>query len=204
VDDGTDATAAPQVAPTAQIESGALVGSRTTVWDFAHVRAGARVGSDCTVGRGVFIDTDVVVGDRCKIQNHALLYRPARLEMGVFIGPGVVLTNDRRPRAITAGGRAKTAADWDATGVTIGEGAALGANATVVAGVTIGPWALVGAGAVVSHDVLPFALVLGTPARRVGWVGRGGCRLVAAGTSRWRDPETGEEFREADGRIVPS
>lgn len=186
------------VAPSAVVEAGATVGDGTVVWDLAQVRAGAAVGRGCVIGRNVFVDAGVVVGDNCKIQNNALLYAPARLGRGVFIGPAVVLTNDRHPRAVDPGGALKAATDWEAAPVEVEDGAALGAGAIVVAGVRIGAWALVAAGAVVARDVPAFALVGGSPARRIGWVGRTGEKLVGDG-DRLRCPTTGEEFIEHDG-----
>jgi acetyltransferase-like isoleucine patch superfamily enzyme len=187
------------VAPGAVIEPGASVGAGTAVWDLAVVRRDARVGADCIIGRGAFIDAGVMVGDRCKIQNNALIYAPAVLADGVFVGPAVVITNDRRPRAIRPDGGRKAAVDWQADGVTIGHGASIGAGAVVVAGVTVGPWALVGAGATVVSDVAAHALVVGSPARRVGWVDRWGERLTQGPDGLWRGPGSDESFVERQG-----
>lgn len=189
-----------RVAPTALVEAGAIVGDSTIIWDLAQIRAGATVGSSCIIGRNVFVDAGVVVGDNCKIQNNALIYAPARLGRGVFIGPAVVLTNDRRPRAVDPDGALKTATDWESNPVEVDDGATLGAGSIVVAGVRIGAWALVAAGAVVSQDVPAFALVAGTPARRIGWVGRTGERLLDEG-DHLRCPATGQEFIE-DGGVL--
>jgi acetyltransferase-like isoleucine patch superfamily enzyme len=153
------------------------------------------------VGRGAFIDAGVVVGDRCKIQNDALVYSPARLADGVFIGPAAVLTNDPFPRAITPAGALKVASDWDAVGVVVEHGASVGARAVVLGGVTIGRWALVAAGAVVTRDVAPFALVAGVPARRIAWVGAAGVPLEPNGKG-WRCPQTGEHFVEREGTLT--
>lgn len=191
------------LASTAQVEAGASIGAGTRVWELAQIRAGAVVGSDCVVGRGAFIDTDVVIGDRCKVQNNALVYAPARLADGVFIGPATVLTNDRFPRAVTAEGELKSAADWDPIGVHVGTGASVGAGATVIGGVVIGEWALVAAGSVVTRDVEPHALVAGSPARRVGWVGRAGVPLEDH-DGVLRCPATGESFHDIDGSLEPT
>jgi acetyltransferase-like isoleucine patch superfamily enzyme len=178
------------------VEDGAELGQGTVVWHQAHIRSGARVGAECTIGRNAFVDAGVVVGDNCKVQNNALLYHPARLGDGVFIGPAAVLTNDRVPRAVNPDGSKQTADDWDAAGVEVGDGAAIGAGAVVVSGVRIGRWALVAAGAVVAAEVPAFALVAGVPARRLAWVGRTGARLAELGAGRWRCPDTGTEFQE--------
>jgi UDP-2-acetamido-3-amino-2,3-dideoxy-glucuronate N-acetyltransferase len=113
-----------------------------------------------------------------------------------------VLTNDEYPRAVTPDGRLKSGADWTAVGVTIGDGAAIGAGAVCVAPVTVGRWALVAAGAVVTKDVPDFGLVVGVPARRIGWVGRAGRPLTAKGDGVWVCPETGAEHAETDGRLT--
>ncbi len=131
------------VAPSADVEPGAQVGDGTRIWPLAQVRAGARVGRDCVLGRGAYVGPGAVVGDRSKLRNHALVYEPAVLEDGVFVGPAVVLTNDSYPRAVTPEGRLQDADDWTAVGVTVREGASIGARAVCVAPVTIGRWSLV-------------------------------------------------------------
>jgi UDP-2-acetamido-3-amino-2,3-dideoxy-glucuronate N-acetyltransferase len=193
-----------RIHPTAEVEAGAEVGAGTSVWQLAHVRAGARVGAECVIGRGAYVGPGVRIGDRVKIQNHALVYEPARVGDGVFIGPAVVLTNDLHPRAVTADGALKTAADWDSVGVVLADGCSLGARSVLLPGVTVGRWAMVAAGAVVTRDVRPYELVGGVPARHLGWVGRAGRRLAAAGPDRWRCPVTGEVYtRAGDGIAGP-
>lgn len=201
---GTAVGDQPFIAATATVEDGAVVGEGTAVWDLTTIRAGARIGRRCVVGRNAFVDTGVVVGDNCKIQNNALLFAPAVLGDGVFVGPAAVLTNDRNPRAVNPDGSPKSAHDWEAAGVTVEDGASLGAGAVVVAGTRIGSWALVAAGAVVATDVPPHALVAGVPARRIGWVGRDGNRLVRDGADGWTCTGTGDRFTEVDGLLRPS
>lgn len=193
-----------RVQPTAQVHDSAAIGDGTSVWELAQVRENARLGTDCVIGRGAYIGTGVQIGDKVKIQNHALVYEPARLADGVFIGPAVVLTNDHNPRAVTPDGELKRASDWEAVGVDIAEGASIGARAVCVAPIRIGRWAMVAAGAVVTKDVPDHALVVGVPARQAGWVGRSGARLEAdpAEPGAWVCPQTGERYREADGALA--
>lgn len=186
----------------ADIAADAVLGPGTAVWHLAQIRERAVLGRNCVVGRGAYVGPGVRIGDNCKLQNGALVYEPAELGDGVFVGPAVVFTNDRYPRAITASGELKGAADWQPVGVTVRTGASIGARAVCVAPITIGAWALVAAGAVVIHDVPDFALVAGNPARQIGWVGRAGAPLTALGRGDWRCPETGETYRERDGVLA--
>jgi acetyltransferase-like isoleucine patch superfamily enzyme len=185
------------VAPQADVSPDATIGDGSKIWHLAQVREGAVLGTDCIVGRGAYIGTGVRMGDNCKVQNYALVYEPAVLGDGVFIGPAVVLTNDTYPRAITPDGELKSAHDWTPVGVTIHDGASIGARAVCVAPVTIGRWATVAAGAVVTKDVPDFALVAGVPARRIRWVGKAGVPLERDGDD-WVCPTTGERYREED------
>lgn len=186
----------------ADISAEASVGERTKVWHLSQIREHAVVGEDCIIGRGVYIGTGVHVGARSKIQNYALVYEPAVLGDGVFIGPAVVLTNDQYPRAVSPDGTLKSADDWTLVGVTVGEGASVGARAVCVAPVTIGRWSLVAAGAVVIRDVPDFALVVGSPARRIGWVGRAGVPLERRDGNRWVCPSTGAEYEEQSDDVL--
>ena len=194
---------APAIHATADVSERAELGPGTTVWHLAQIREDARLGSECIVGRGAYVGPGVVIGDQVKLQNYALVYEPARLEDQVFIGPAVILTNDVFPRATDVSGKLKRPADWEALGVVIRQGASVGARAVVLPGVVIGRWALVAAGAVVTRDVPDFGLVAGSPARRIGWVGRAGAKLAADGAGQWRCPQTGEQYREADGALTP-
>lgn len=191
-----------RVVASADVHPSASIGSGSSVWHLAQVREDAVLGAGCIVGRGAYIGSGVVMGDHCKVQNYALVYEPARLGAGVFIGPAVVLTNDTYPRSVSPTGELKSADDWDAVGVTIGDGASVGARAVCVAPVRIGRWAMVAAGAVVSRDVPDHALVVGTPARQVGWVGRAGRRLEEGPAGLWTCPETSERYRVTPDGLV--
>jgi UDP-2-acetamido-3-amino-2,3-dideoxy-glucuronate N-acetyltransferase len=188
------------VASDADVSADAVVGDGTKIWNLAQVREHARLGRSCIVGRGAYIGAGVTIGDNCKIQNLALVYEPAEVGDGVFIGPAVVFTNDQYPRAVSPEGDLKSASDWTPVGVTVREGASIGARAVCVAPVVIGRWATVAAGAVVTKDVPDHALVVGVPARRIGWVGRAGLPLREEG-GEWICPSTGERYREANGAL---
>jgi UDP-2-acetamido-3-amino-2,3-dideoxy-glucuronate N-acetyltransferase len=189
------------IASSADVAPDARLGAGTKVWHLAQVGEGARLGRSCVVGRGAYVGPRVQVGDHVKIQNYALVYAPAEIGRGAFVGPAVVLTNDQHPRAIDPDGRPKGGADWTPVGVVVGEGASLGARAVCVAPVRVGRWAMVGAGAVVVRDVPDHALVVGVPARRVGWVGRAGVPLVSGGNGTWRCPRTGERYRDEGDKL---
>jgi UDP-2-acetamido-3-amino-2,3-dideoxy-glucuronate N-acetyltransferase len=169
-----------RVHPTADIEDGVSIGPGTSIWHRTHVRTGARIGADCVIGGTAFIDADVTVGDRVKIQNGALVYHGVTVDDGVFIGPGSILTNDRFPRATAPDGTLAEADDWQVSPIHLHTGCSIGAGAIVVAGNDVGPYALVGAGAVVTRTVPSYALVVGNPAQRIGWVCACGQRLVDA------------------------
>ncbi|MBM7830031.1 acetyltransferase-like isoleucine patch superfamily enzyme [Agromyces cerinus] len=183
------------IADSADVSAEAVIGDGSKIWHLAQVRENASLGANCIIGRGAYIGSGVVLGDNCKVQNYALVYEPATLGRGVFIGPAVVLTNDTYPRAIAPDGSLKSAHDWTPVGVTIHDGASIGARAVCVAPVTIGRWATVAAGAVVTKDVPDFALVAGVPARRIRWVGKAGVPLVEQG-DLWVCPETGDRYIE--------
>jgi len=190
-----------RVAQTADVSPDAIIGEGSAIWHLAQVREQAVLGDNCIVGRGAYIGSGVTLGDGCKVQNYALVYEPAALEAGVFIGPSVVLTNDHFPRAINMDGSPKSAHDWTPVGVTIRMGASIGARAVCVAPVTIGRWATVAAGAVVTKDVPDYALMVGVPARRIGWVGEAGVPLTRGEDGAWTCPTTGIRYRQ-DGETL--
>lgn len=191
-----------RVMDSADVDPRARIGDGSTVWHLAQVREDADVGVNCVIGRGAYVDAGVHIGADTKLQNYALVYAPATLGDGVFIGPAVVLTNDVYPRSVAPDGTLKRGDDWESSGVVVGDGAAIGARAVVVAGVTIGRWALVGAGAVVTRDVPDHALVVGVPARRVGWVGRDGRTLTPHPGGRWASQHDSTVYSEVNGQLV--
>lgn len=162
----------------AVIDPGVHIGTRTRIWEQVRIREGAALGEDCVVGRGAYIDTGVLIGDRVKIQNNALIYHGVSIASSVFVGPAVVLTNDRTPRSVTGDGSIASAQDWTLTLTHLDEGSSIGAGAVVVAGSNVGRYAMVGAGSVVTRPVPDYALVVGNPARQIGWVCRCGNRLA--------------------------
>lgn len=172
-----------QIHSTAEVSPLAMIGAGTRIWHQAQVRERARIGALCIIGKGVYIDFDVVIGNQVKIQNGACIYHGATIEDGVFIGPHACLTNDRLPRAITPDGQLKRETDWQAGKTLVQYGASIGAGAILLPGITVGRFALIGAGAVVTHDVPNHGLVIGNPARLIGFVCACGERLAQADTS---------------------
>ena len=187
---------AVKILPSADVDGSATIGDGSSIWHLAQIRDQVEIGEKCIIGRGAYIGSGVVMGNNCKIQNYALVYEPARLGNGVFIGPAAVLTNDQFPRAVNPDLTLKSGSDWEAVGVNIDDGASIGARAVCIAPVRIGKWALVAAGAVVTKDVPDFALVAGVPAKRIRWVGKAGKPLVAIGDNRFECPVTGAKFKE--------
>lgn len=178
------------------------IGEGVVIWAGTQIRENAVIGDRTSIGQYCYVGPGVHIGQDCKIQNQALIYEPAVLGDGVFIGPRVVITNDLNPRAINPDGSQKSASDWHAQAATIENGASLGAGVICVGPIVIGQWSMVAAGSVVVKDVPAHALVAGIPARQIGWVGTAGVRLIVDG-ERFRCPSTGKYFEvTAQGLLV--
>jgi UDP-2-acetamido-3-amino-2,3-dideoxy-glucuronate N-acetyltransferase len=186
--------------PTAIVDEGARIGAGTRIWHWVHVCGGARIGRGCSLGQGVFVGNDVTMGDNCRIQNNVSVYDAVHLEDDVFCGPSMVFTNVYNPRAAV-----NRKAEYRPT--VVRRGVTLGANCTIVCGVEIGEHAFIGAGAVVNRDVPAYALMLGVPARRQGWMCRCGARLPAPGLAAALPaapicPDCGVRYRVEAGRCT--
>lgn len=158
------------VHPSAIVDEGAQIGEDSRVWHFVHVCGGAKIGKDVSLGQNVFVGNKVTIGDKCKIQNNVSVYDNVTLEEGVFCGPSMVFTNVYNPRSLI-----ERKNEYRET--LVKKGATLGANCTIVCGSTVGEYAFVGAGAVINKDVKPYALMVGVPARQIGWMSEFGEQL---------------------------
>lgn len=180
-----------RVHPTAEVSDQATIGDGASIWHQAQVRERANVGEGCIIGKGVYIGADVSLGRNCKVQNYSCVYEGNTLEDGVFVGPEVVFTNDRYPRAINPDGSLKAASDWDLQGSTVRYGAAVGSRSVILPGLSIGRWSLIAAGSVVTKDVPDHAIVAGNPARQRGWV----CVCARPLRDDLTCPECGRQYR---------
>jgi UDP-2-acetamido-3-amino-2,3-dideoxy-glucuronate N-acetyltransferase len=187
---------ATTIHPSAIVDEGAQLGEDCRVWHFVHISAGARIGARCSFGQNVFVGNDVRIGDNVRIQNNVSVYDAVTLEDDVFCGPSMVFTNVYNPRAAVS-----RKDEYRRT--LVKRGATLGANCTIVCGTEIGRYAFVGAGAVVNRDVPDFALMVGVPARHIGWMSRHGERLQLPlhGDGDARCERTGERYRLRGGRV---
>ncbi len=183
-----------KIHPTANVSDRATIGAGTMIWNQSQVREDARIGEECILGKDVYIDFSVEIGDRVKIQNGVLVYHGVTIESGVFLGPGVLFTNDKKPRAINPDGSLKGNDDWLVGKIRVCYGAAIGAGAVILPDVTIGRFALVGAGAVVTRDVPDHGLVVGNPARLVGYVCKCAEKLKVAPDGTLACPVCGETY----------
>jgi UDP-2-acetamido-3-amino-2,3-dideoxy-glucuronate N-acetyltransferase len=181
--------------PTACIDAPCEIGEGTRIWHFSHVMAGARIGARCSLGQNCFVAAGARIGNNVKIQNNVSVYDGVELADDVFCGPSCVFTNVENPRSEIV-----RRAEYRPTRVA--RGATIGANATIVCGATIGRYAFIGAGAVVRGDVPDYALVLGVPARRVGWMGRHGFRLVRQEPELLLCPHSGWRYREVEPGVL--
>lgn len=188
--------AAASIHPSAIVDEGAQIGEDTRVWHWVHISSGARIGKKCSLGQNVYVASRVVIGDNVKIQNNVSVYDEVTLEDDVFCGPSMVFTNVYNPRSAFS-----RKDDYRKT--LVKRGATLGANCTIVCGVTIGEHAFIGAGSVVNRDVPAFALMVGVPARQIGWMSRFGERLALSlkGEGSASCPHTGERYRLEAGRV---
>ena len=176
------------ISDTAIVEDLVSIGNNVKIWHHAHIRSNVTLGVNVIIGSNVYIGAGVSVGDNSKIQNNSLIYEPAQIDNGVFIGPGVIFTNDHNPRAINPNETQKDSLDWNKAGVVVRQGASIGAGAICVGPIEIGKWAMIGAGSVVVRDVPNYALVVGVPAIHIGWVGKDGVKLIERNSTTFKCP----------------
>jgi UDP-2-acetamido-3-amino-2,3-dideoxy-glucuronate N-acetyltransferase len=183
--------------PTAIVDEGAVIGDGSRIWHWVHVCGGARIGRGVSLGQNVFVGNKVVIGDHCKIQNNVSVYDNVTLEEGVFCGPSMVFTNVYNPRALV-----ERRSEYRNT--LVKKGATLGANCTIVCGTSIGPYAFIGAGAVVNRDVPAYALMVGVPARHIGWMSQHGeaLPLPLSGSGQALCPTTGQRYTLCNGVVT--
>jgi UDP-2-acetamido-3-amino-2,3-dideoxy-glucuronate N-acetyltransferase len=186
-----------QIHPSAIVDQGAQIGEGTRIWHFAHICAGATIGRGVSLGQNVFVGDKAVIGDNCKVQNNVSIFDNVTLGEGVFCGPSMVFTNVYNPRALI-----ERKAEYKAT--IVKKGATLGANCTIVCGVTVGEYAFVGAGAVINKDVKPHALMVGVPAKQIGWMSQYGERipLPLIGQGRYTCPHTGQGYELSNAQLL--
>lgn len=183
--------------------SSAFVAESAIIWEGTKVREGAHVGENSSIGLNCYVGPGVRIGDNCSIQNGALIYEPAVVGDAVFIGPNVIVTNDLNPRAVNASGQRKTVSDWVPQAALIEEGASIGAGAILIGPIRIGKWAMVGAGSLVNSNVRDFEIVVGSPARHFGWVGKLGHKLLEVEPGVMRCPKSGQKFQlDQSGKLL--
>ncbi|NVF13657.1 acyltransferase [Vreelandella maris] len=182
--------------PSAIVDEGAQIGEGSRVWHFVHVCGGAKIGKNVSMGQGVFVGNKVTIGDNCKIQNNVSVYDNVHLEEGVFCGPSMVFTNVYNPRSLIE-------RKDEYLNTIVRRGASLGANCTIVCGVTIGRYAFIGAGAVVNKDVPDYALVVGVPAKQIGWMSEFGeqLNLPVSGEGETVCAHTGTKYQLKNGQL---
>lgn len=182
---------------TTLIDEGAEIGEGTKIWHFSHILSGSKIGTGCNIGQNVVVGPDVTIGSGCKIQNNVSVYKGVELEDHVFCGPSIVFTNVYNPRC-------EISRKNEFTKTLVKKGATIGANATIVGGITIGRYAFIGAGAVVNRDVPDYALVVGNPARQIGWMSQYGEQLALplTGNGECECPHTGQLYRLEDDKVI--
>jgi len=183
--------------PTAIIDKGAQIGDGSRIWHWVHICGGAKIGENVSLGQNVFVGNKVVIGDKCKIQNNVSIYDNVTLEEGVFCSPSMVFTNVYNPRSLIE--RKNEYRD-----TLVKKGATLGANCTIVCGTTIGRYAFIGAGAVINKDVKPYALMVGVPAKQIGWMSEYGEKLdlPLEGSSKTTCEHTNVTYQLDNGKIT--
>lgn len=182
---------------TAIIDQGAIIGDGTRVWHWAHICGGAQIGDHCSFGQNVFVGNDVKIGNNVKVQNNVSIYDAVYLEDDVFCGPSMVFTNVYNPRS-------HVLRKHEYKHTLVKKGASIGANATIICGTEIGEYAFIGAGSVVNKDVKPFAMMVGVPARQIGWMSRHGAKLdlPLIGNAEALCPDTGEKYQLIHDHVV--
>ena len=181
--------------PTAIVDEGCTIGEGTKIWHFSHIMPNCQLGENCNIGQNVVISPEVILGKNVKVQNNVSIYTGVTCDDDVFLGPSMVFTNVINPRSAV-----NRKSEYLKTHV--GQGASIGANATIVCGHDIGAYAFIGAGAVVTKEVLPYALVVGNPARQMGWMSEYGHRLNFDKTGLAKCPEGGETYRLENGKVT--
>ena len=187
---------------TAIVAESVYIGDGAKIWDYAKIRENVTLGENVIIGSYVYVGPGITVGRNSKIQNNAQIYEPAVINAGVFIGPSVIFTNDHNPRAINSDGSQKSASDWQQAGVVVNQGASIGAGSVCVGPVQIGEWAMVGAGSVVTDDVLNYALVVGVPAKQIGWVGKSGVKLIEQSPKTFKCPLSGDLYNLEGSSLI--
>ena len=183
--------------PSAIIDQGASIGEKTSIWHFSHVCAEANIGKSVSLGQNVFVSNKVIIGDNCKVQNNVSIYDNVTLEEGVFCGPSMVFTNVYNPRSFI-----ERKSEYKST--LIKKGATLGANCTIICGITVGEYAFIGAGAMVNKNIKPFALIVGVPAKQIGWMSEYGEKLdlPLSGNAETICKHSGKRYQLKDSNVL--
>lgn len=180
---------------TAVVDEGAIIGDRTKIWHFSHIMPNCEIGEDCNIGQNVVVSPQVKLGNNVKVQNNVSIYTGVICEDNVFLGPSMVFTNVINPRS-------HVVRRHEFMTTMVREGASIGANATIICGIVIGAYAMIGAGAVVTKPVKSYALVVGNPARQVGWVSENGHKLKFDDRGLANCPETGQQYSLANNTVI--